>query len=88
MRRAAAAAAAAEAAHFTGNMSKKAAPVCRSRGIKEMGVGESDFTGPNIVHRHGAAQNVGLTHVAVGFGGETRWLEKVTDAECAGKAKP
>jgi hypothetical protein len=25
-------------------------------------------------------------HVAVGFGGETRWLEKVTDEEYAGKA--
>jgi 4-carboxymuconolactone decarboxylase len=56
--------------------------------IKEMGPGESDFTGPNIVHWHGAAPTEPLVHVAVGFGGgETKWLEKVTDEQYLGKAK-
>ena len=57
----------------------------RGQTIKEMGPGESDFTGPNVEHWHGAAPATPLTHVAVGFGGETKWLDKVTDAEYAGK---
>ena len=59
----------------------------RGQAIKELGAGESDFTGPNIVHWHGAAAGTPLTHVAVGFGGETKWLEKVTDDEYAGKGR-
>ena len=57
----------------------------RGQTIKEMGPGESDFTGPNVEHWHGAAPATPLTHAAVGFGGETKWLDKVTDAEYAGK---
>jgi quercetin dioxygenase-like cupin family protein len=59
----------------------------RGQAIKELDAGESDFTGPNIVHWHGAAAATPLTHVAVSFGGETKWLEKVTDDEYAGKAR-
>jgi 4-carboxymuconolactone decarboxylase len=59
----------------------------RGQTIKEMGPGESDFTGPNVEHWHGAAATTPLTHVAVGFGGETKWLDKVTDDEYAGKSR-
>jgi 4-carboxymuconolactone decarboxylase len=59
----------------------------RGQAIKEIGQGESDFTGPNVEHWHGAAASTPLTHVAVGFGGETKWLDKVTDDEYAGKAR-
>jgi quercetin dioxygenase-like cupin family protein len=58
----------------------------RGQAIKELGPGQSDFTGPNVEHWHGAAAGTALTHVAVGFGGETKWLAKVTDDEYAGKA--
>jgi quercetin dioxygenase-like cupin family protein len=53
----------------------------RGQAVRELGVGESDYTGPNVVHWHGAAPNQPLVQINVGFGGETKWLEKVTDAE-------
>ena len=60
----------------------------RGQPFKDMRAGESDFTGPDIVHWHGAGPTEALVHVAVGFGGgETKWLEKVTDEEYLGKAK-
>ena len=59
----------------------------RGQAIKELGPGESDFTGPTVEHWHGAAASTALTHVAVGFGGETKWLDKVTEDEYAGKGK-
>ena len=49
--------------------------------IKELGKGESDYTGPKVVHWHGAASGQGLIQINVGFGGETQWMEKVTAAE-------
>jgi quercetin dioxygenase-like cupin family protein len=55
--------------------------------FKDLGPGESDFTGPDIVHWHGATPTSPLVHVAVGFGGETKWLDKVTEEEYTGKAK-
>src|SRR3954470_24045317 len=51
------------------------------RAIKELAVGESDYTGPAVVHWHGATPTQPLVQINVGLGGETRWLEKVTDAE-------
>lgn len=54
---------------------KKGAPV------RDLGVGESDYAGPNVVHWHGAAPDQPLVQINVGFGGETKWLEQVTDAE-------
>src|SRR5262245_6282671 len=57
----------------------------RGQTIQELGKGASDFTGPNVEHWHGAAASTALTHVAVGFGGETKWLDKVSDDEYAGK---
>jgi quercetin dioxygenase-like cupin family protein len=62
-------------------MQKKGQP------IKEMAPGESDFTGPGIVHWHGAASTSPLVHVAVNLGGETKWLEQVTEGEYLGTVK-
>ena len=53
--------------------------------IRELATGESDYTGPNVVHWHGAAPQTHLVQVAVSFGGDIKWMEKVTDAEYAGK---
>ena len=53
--------------------------------IKELGKGESDYTGPKIVHWHGATPGLALTQINIGFGGETKWLEQVTDAEYNGR---
>ena len=53
----------------------------RGGAIKELGKGESDYTGPKVVHWHGAAPGQALVQINVGFGGETKWLENVTDAE-------
>jgi quercetin dioxygenase-like cupin family protein len=49
--------------------------------VRELGVGESDYTGPNVAHWHGATPSEELVQVNVGFGGGTRWLDEVTDAE-------
>ena len=57
------------------------------RALREMGPGESDYTGPNIVHWHGAAPGEPFVQVAVGFGGEITWREKVTDEEYEGKTR-
>jgi quercetin dioxygenase-like cupin family protein len=56
----------------------------KGQAVKELGVGESDYTGPNVVHWHGAVPSTHLIQINVGFGGETRWMQKVTDAEYAG----
>jgi quercetin dioxygenase-like cupin family protein len=53
--------------------------------IRELATGESDYTGPNVVHWHGAAPQTHVVQVAVSFGGDIKWMEKVTDAEYAGK---
>src|SRR5258705_1219269 len=53
--------------------------------MKELGKGESDYTGPTIVHWHGATPTEALVQINVGFGGETRWMDKVTDAEYTAK---
>ena len=53
----------------------------KGQAVKELGAGESDYTAPNLVHWHGAVPGQALVQINVGFGGETKWLEKVTDAE-------
>jgi quercetin dioxygenase-like cupin family protein len=53
--------------------------------IKELGKGESDYAGPNVVHWHGSVPGQALVQINVGFGGATKWLDPVTDAEYAGK---
>jgi quercetin dioxygenase-like cupin family protein len=53
--------------------------------IKELGKGESDYASPNVVHWHGAVPGQTLIQINVGFGGATKWLEQVTDAEYNGR---
>ena len=57
----------------------------RGQPVRELGVGESDYAGPNVVHWHGASADKALVQVNVGFGGEAKWFEAVTDAQYAGK---
>lgn len=57
----------------------------RGQPLREMGSGESDYTGPNVIHWHGAVPHTHFIQVAVSFGGEIKWMEKVTDAQYAGK---
>lgn len=56
----------------------------RGQRIRELGPGESDYTPANVEHWHGAVPAQALTQVAVGFGGATKWMDKVTDTEYAG----
>jgi quercetin dioxygenase-like cupin family protein len=49
--------------------------------VRDLGVGESDYTGPNVAHWHGAAPDQPLVQINVGFGGGTKWMDEVTDAE-------
>ena len=44
--------------------------------VSELGVGESDYAGPNVVHWHGATPRSALVQINVGFGGGTKWLER------------
>ena len=53
--------------------------------MRELGKGESEYAGPNVVHWHGAVPGQPLVQINVGFGGTTKWLDAVTDAEYAGK---
>lgn len=57
----------------------------RGQPIRELGVGESDYTAPNMVHWHGAVPGQPLVQINVGFGGDTKWLDKVTDEEYQGR---
>ena len=59
----------------------------RGQAVKELGPGESDYTGPKVEHWHGAAANQPFVQVAVGFGGETKWLDRVTDDQYLGRGK-
>src|SRR5215212_3747074 len=53
--------------------------------IKELGKGESDYAAPNVVHWHGAVPGQTLIQINVGFGGTTKWLEEVSDAQYNGR---
>lgn len=57
----------------------------RGQPAKEYGVGESDYTGPNVEHWHGAAVNEPLVQINVGFGGGSKWFADVTDDEYRGR---
>jgi len=59
----------------------------RGEPIRDLKEGESDYTAPNVVHWHGAAPDQELVQVNIGFGGETKWFDKVTDEEYNGKRK-
>ncbi len=57
----------------------------RGQPMKELGAGESDYAGPNVVHWHGAAPNESLVQINVGFGGGSKWYEEVTADQYNGK---
>ena len=53
----------------------------RSQPIKEYEQGGSEYTPPNVEHWHGATPNEPLVQVNIQFGGTTKWLKSITDAE-------
>ena len=53
--------------------------------MRELGKGESDYARPNVIHWHGAAPGQSAVQINVGFGGDAKWLDQVTDAEYNGK---
>lgn len=57
----------------------------RSGDLREMVVGESDYTGPGVEHWHGATPDSHFVQVAVSFGGATTWFDYVTDEEYEGR---
>jgi quercetin dioxygenase-like cupin family protein len=57
----------------------------RGEPVRELGVGASDYAGPNVEHWHGAAANEALVQINVGFGGGSKWFADVTDAEYMGR---
>lgn len=56
----------------------------RGQPMRELGPGDSDYTGPDVIHWHGAVPHTHLIQVAVSWG-EIKWMEKVTDEEYGGK---
>jgi 4-carboxymuconolactone decarboxylase len=60
----------------------------RGEALKEIGLHESDYTGPRIVHWHGAAPDQHAVFTTVSFGGATQWLdEEVPEAQYLGKRR-
>ncbi|HEY7286976.1 MAG TPA: cupin domain-containing protein [Vicinamibacterales bacterium] len=53
----------------------------KGEAVKELKVGDSDYTAPNVVHWHGAVPTERYVQVAISFGGDIKWMQKVTDAE-------
>lgn len=53
----------------------------------ELATGQSHYTGPNVEHWHGATPDSEFRQLALSRGEatETVWLEKVTDAQYAGR---
>ena len=61
----------------------------RGGAMREMGVGEADYTDARVEHWHGAAPDVHFIQVATGISDgiewTTEWLDKVTDDEYNGR---
>jgi quercetin dioxygenase-like cupin family protein len=57
----------------------------RGQPLKELAQGDSDFTGPNVAHWHGAAPDAGAVQASLSFGGIGPWLEPVTNDEYLGR---
>lgn len=55
--------------------------------VRDLAPGESLYTGPNVPHWHGATPTQPMTHLNVGFGGTTKWMDAVSDDQYSGKAK-
>ena len=59
----------------------------RGEPLREIGLHESDYTGPGIVHWHGAALDQHAVLMTVAFGGATLWLDEVPEDQYLGKRK-
>ena len=59
----------------------------RGQQMRELGVGQSDYTAPDIVHWHGAGPDQALVQINAGFGGAAKWFGEVTPDEYAGKKR-
>lgn len=60
----------------------------RGKPVRTLGPGESIFSGPNVLHWHGATPTQAMTQLNVGFpGGATKWMDPVTDAQYSGKTQ-
>jgi quercetin dioxygenase-like cupin family protein len=59
----------------------------RGQPMREMGVGEVFYAPPNVEHWHGAAPDQPFVQVTIGWTGGSKWLEKTTDDEYAGRRK-
>jgi quercetin dioxygenase-like cupin family protein len=59
----------------------------RGGSMREISLGETHYTQPNVEHWHGATPDSEFTQVALGRGdaAETVWLEQVTDAQYQGR---
>lgn len=55
--------------------------------MREIGAGETDFTGPNVAHWHGAAPGEPAVQINAGFGGVTKWLEEVQAGDYNGRQR-
>ena len=53
----------------------------KGKPIQRLAAGDSVYVGPGVVHWHGAAPDAPLTQINIGFGGTTKWGERVSDAE-------
>ena len=59
----------------------------RGQQMRELSVGQSDYTAPDIVHWHGAAPDQALVQINAGFGGGAKWFEEVTADDYGGKKR-
>lgn len=59
----------------------------RGQPMREFGAGETDFTGPNIAHWHGAVPGEPAIQINAGFGGVTKWLEEVSADDYNGRRR-
>lgn len=57
----------------------------RGQPLQELSTGESDYTGPNVEHWHGAVPDTEFVQVAVSFGEGIDWFDLVTDEEYNGR---
>ena len=57
----------------------------RAQPMRELGVGQSEYTAPAVVHWHGAGPDQALVQISAGFGGAAKWLEEVSPGDYAGK---
>lgn len=59
----------------------------RGQPVKDLGPGESDYTGANTPHWHGATPDQFVVQASISFGGIGPWLDKVTDDEYLSRVK-